>query len=338
MESPHNLRLQRLSPQREPGPGEALVRILRVGICGTDLHAYRGRQPMLRYPLVPGHELAVEVLDLGPPLPDQEQALPVPGDVCTVVPYLADGTCHACRRGLPNCCENLQVLGVHTDGGLQSEMLLPASSLLKTGGLDPEAVALTEMLAIGRHAVRRTHLDEADTVVIVGAGPIGLSCLAFAGRPPDGIAVVDTDPGRLQHAREAFGVPDFRAGEQLGEQLREHFSGQRPTVVLDATGSAASMSASLQLAAHGGQLTFVGHTAEHLSFSNPVLHQRELTIRASRNATRQDFADVLKALAAGKVNPAAWISHRVSPEALPEAFASWTSGVERPVKAIVEMA
>ncbi len=332
------MRLAPLPDPSPPGRGEVLVRTVRVGICGTDLHAYAGRQPMIRYPLVPGHELAVEVEAVGEPADRTSEAGLSPGDLCTVVPYLADGTCHACRRGLSNCCHALRVLGVHTDGGMRTRLLLPATTLLRATGLTPDEAGLSEMLAVGLHAVRRAGITDSDTVAVVGAGPIGLSCLAFASRMAKGVAAVDNDPDRLEAARRALGVTGFFPDGSLPERLAGHFGGQLPTVVIDATGSAAAMAASLQLTAHGASVVFVGHTGDDLSLSNPLIHQRELTIRASRNATREDFTGVLTALADGWLRVTEWITHRVSPEELPEALESWTRGLDRPTKAILEMA
>ncbi len=333
------MRLSALPDPSPPGRGEVLVRTLRVGICGTDLHAYAGRQPMIRYPLVPGHELAVEVEAVGEPAGafTSETSLR-PGDLCTVVPYLADGTCHACRRGLSNCCHTLRVLGVHVDGGMRTRLLLPATSLIRATGLSADEAALTEMLAISLHAVKRAAITSPDSVVVVGTGPIGLGCLAFATRITNRVAAVDSDPDRLAAAQVTSGAAAFAPDGSLPERLAEHFGGHLPTVVIDATGSAAAMASSLQLAAHGARIVYVGHTGAELRLSNPLIHQRELTICASRNATKEDFAEVLTALADGGLSATDWITHRVKPNELPAALESWTLGLGRPTKAILEMA
>jgi threonine dehydrogenase-like Zn-dependent dehydrogenase len=333
------------------------VRVLRVGVCGTDLHAYRGRQPMMVYPVVLGHELAVEVLELGPPTgPPTGTGGSAPvgaapggdapelrvGEVCTVLPYLEDGTCGACRRGLTNCCETLAVLGVHRDGGMVDELTLPARLLIGAGDLPLEAVALVEMLAIGAHAVRRAAIGPDDTVLVLGAGPIGLSALAFARLRAGRVLALELDEERvdfvndlgLAHALEASVDADTAVAAGA---VREHFGGELPTVVMDATGNARSMEGAGTLAAHGGRLVFIGHTKGTLTLSNPLLHSRELSVLCSRNATRADFGEVLRALRAGEVDPTPWITTRAAPAELVRDLPGWTHPGSGVVKALLEM-
>lgn len=340
--------------QDEPGPpgrGEALVRVLCVGVCGTDVHAYLSEQPLITYPIVLGHELAVEVLALGPGCERFGVAV---GDQCTVVPYLSDGECAACRRGLANCCENLEVLGVHHDGGMRESMLVPAEALIQVNDLPPETVCLVEMLSIGAHAVRRAGLELTDTVLVIGGGPVGLSVLSFARPRAARIAVAEVSAARLaflQHVGLADAVIVVRSAPAENERartgskaaqdtaeraVRAHFGGELPTVVVDATGNARSMQEAPRLLANGGRLVLVGHTRGILSFDNPTLHTRELAILGSRNATRDDFDEVLAALRSRQVGPSRWITHRVGPDALVQQLPGWVGGKSDVVKALVE--
>lgn len=351
LEAPERLVLREREAPGAPGEGQALVRVLRVGICGTDLHAYRGEQPLMAYPVVLGHELAVEVTALGPgcePMAARE------GDRCTVIPYLSDGDCDACRRGRPNCCEHLEVLGVHRDGGMRERMVVPADALVPANDLDPEAACLVEMLSIGAHAVRRAELAADDTVLVIGGGPIGMSVLSFARLRAARLAVAEVSTERLGFLRaaglagsvidmsSAAAVEGRRGGagatlHPAEPALRAHFGGRLPTVVIDATGNASSMQAALGLVAHGGRLVLVGHTKGNLSFHNPTLHTREVAVLGSRNATREDVGEVLAALRAGRVDPTPWITHRVSPDGLVRGLPGWTRPGSGVLKAVLEL-
>src|SRR5436853_6340186 len=174
LETPKNLKCVHIDPPARPGPGEALVRVHRVGICGTDLSGYLGKMPFYSYPRIPGHELGVEVMAVGAGVPNVNA-----GDRCSIEPYINCQNCFACRKGNSNCCENLQVLGVHTDGGMRPYFVVPARKLHPSTSLSWDQLALVETLAIGCHAVYRGNPQASDNVLIIGAGPIGRSTLEF---------------------------------------------------------------------------------------------------------------------------------------------------------------
>src|SRR5688572_17093410 len=157
-----------------PAPGEALLRIRRIGICGTDLHAYQGTQPFFTYPRILGHELAAELVD-----PNGAPGF-VAGEAVGFIPYFNCGECIACRNAKPNCCVRIKVCGVHIDGGMVEYINVPATSLLKSEGLSSDALALVEPLAIGAHGVRRANIQAGEYVLVIGAGPIGLGTMEFA--------------------------------------------------------------------------------------------------------------------------------------------------------------
>jgi 2-desacetyl-2-hydroxyethyl bacteriochlorophyllide A dehydrogenase len=301
-----------------PRSGEALVRVHRVGVCGTDLHAFAGRQPFFTYPRILGHELGVEVLEVPPGDHDVR-----PGARCAVEPYLSCGTCHACRLGKPNCCETLQVLGVHTDGGMRGLIAVPIERLYKSARLSLDQLALVETLGIGAHAVRRSGLREGENVLVVGAGPIGLSVVQFARAAGGRVRVLDVSPARRAFA-ERFGVetlaePDGRFGE----------------VVFDATGNAAAMRNSFERVAHGGRLVFVGLVQGDVAFDDPLFHRRELTLLASRNSC-DEFPRIIGMIEAGTIDTRPWITHRLGLAEVPAAFAGLR---EKPdlIKAMIEV-
>ena len=328
----------RLVAAEAPEPAAAaeavLVQVHRVGICGTDLHAFAGRQPFFTYPRVLGHELGVEVLEPGP-----EGSGLQPGDRCAVEPYLNCGRCVACRRSRPNCCAELRVLGVHVDGGLQPRLRVPSRKLHRAAGLDFDQLALVETLAIGAHAVERGAPAIDEFVLVVGLGPIGLGTALFARLAGARVALMDVNERRLEFARaQVDPVLALRPGPEAADLLRRAGGGEPPTCVFDATGNAQSMAASFGWPAHGGRLVFVGLVQGELAFSDPEFHRRELMLLASRNARPETFRHVLAQLAAGRIDVRPWITHRCALAELPAAFGARIAGQPDVVKAIVEVA
>ena len=333
LEQPGVLRLAETDPPGQPGPGEALVRVRRVGICGTDLHAFAGRQNFFSYPRVLGHELAVEVAAIGPT--EQRLDLAV-GDTCCVIPYLHCGQCIACRRGKTNCCVKMQVLGVHRDGGMQEWIIVPVDKLLKAETIPLEHLALVEMLCIGAHAIRRAQLNDDDTLLIIGAGPIGLSIYQFAKLTSTKVMILEINKNRLAFCRQHLGpetVIDGKA-ESLAK-IHKILDGELPIAVFDATGNSMSMMQAFQYVAHGGQLIFVGHNPGEITFKDDEFHRRETTLLASRNATREDFAWALAMLEKGEIDLTPWITYRVSPDEIITEFPNWLNPDNNVIKAML---
>jgi alcohol dehydrogenase len=320
---------------KRPGKGEALVRVHRVGICGTDISGFLGKMPFFSYPRIPGHELGVEVLEAGPGVTNVK-----PGDLCSVEPYINCQSCFACRRGGINCCENLQVLGVHTDGGLRPSFVVPARKLHPSERLSFEQLALVETLAIGCHAVARGNPQPDETVLIIGAGPIGLSTLEFVRLSGATSIVLDMNEQRLAFCKSTMHVdhtiPYKGDGSEL-ERLKELASGALPTVVIDATGSARSMSHALEYVAHTGKLVFVGITTEEVKFPHPLMHRREMTLYASRNALPADFERIIQHIEEGRIDTRPWITHRTPFDRMIADFPSYTRPETGVIKAMVEV-
>ena len=315
-----------------PAPGEALVRVHRVGICGTDLHAFRGRQPFFTYPRILGHELGVEVLALG----EGEACGLKPGDRCAVEPYLDCGACIACRRGRTNCCASLKVLGVHTDGGMREVISVPTRKLHLSDTLSFEQLALVETLGIGAHAVDRAGIEEGEWALVIGAGPIGLAVTQFARAAGARVIALDINPDRLSFCRRKLHVDEaILAGDTALEQVRAITDGDLPTVVFDATGNAASMMGAFQYTASGGRLVYVGLVLGDVTFHDPDFHRKEITLLATRNSTGKDFARIIGLLESGQVDTAPWITHRAEASALPDAFPGWLDPASGVLKAVV---
>jgi alcohol dehydrogenase len=340
LESPKTFRLIDLPEPPSPGPGEALVRVHRIGICGTDISAYLGKMPFVTYPRILGHELGVEVLAIGDGVTNVK-----PGDRCSVEPYINNPTSYASRRGRPNCCEKLQVLGVHTDGGMRPLLIVPARKLHVGGLLSFEQLALVETLAIGCHAVSRSGLTADETCLIIGAGPIGLSTLEFVKLAGAKIAVADLSQSRLDfcrrqmHVLSAFAPRKLTAGgdpsKEMESQLREIFAGNLPDVVIDATGNPNSMSTATSLIAPGGRLVYVGLTGEEIRFRHSNFHRPEGTLLCSRNALPDDFTRIIGLIQSNQIDTRPWITHSCTLAKLPDTMPSYLNPESGVVKAIV---
>ena len=333
LDKPGDFRLTETEPPGQPGPGEAVIAVSRVGICGTDLHAFRGRQPFFDYPRILGHELGVEVTAVGPDV----ETVKV-GDHCTVEPYLTCGTCIACRLGKTNCCEQMQVLGVHVDGGMRERILIPAQKLHRSDTLTLEQLALGETLGIGAHAVERTQPEEGESVLVIGAGPIGLSVIQFAQVAGARVALLELNEKRAAFAQSHFDIAhSITSLDRVEEDLREGFSGELPTVVMDATGNINSMNSAFLYVANGGRLTFVGFVQDDVTFHDPEFHRRELTLLATRNARSADFTRILCLMESGVVDTKPWITHEAGIDDLIDAFSTWLEPGQGVVKAMMKM-
>jgi 2-desacetyl-2-hydroxyethyl bacteriochlorophyllide A dehydrogenase len=288
----------------EPAPqaGQALVRVHRIGICGTDLHAFTGRQPYFRYPRVLGHELGVEVLSA----PQNDRDIQ-PGDRCCVEPYMACGQCYACGKSKPNCCENIRVMGVHADGGMQPVYAVPVHLLHKSEKLSLDQLALVEPLGIGAHAVARSQLQPGETALIVGAGAIGLASLQFALAQGAKVRVLEVSPSRREFVA------------RLGVETLAEPDAQLADVVIDATGNRQAMQGSFERVAPGGRLVFVGIVQDEITFHDPLFHRREMTLLASRNSIGV-FPKIIRMIEQGQIDTAPWITHRMRLADVPREF------------------
>ncbi|TWT57682.1 putative L-galactonate oxidoreductase [Thalassoglobus neptunius] len=319
-----------------PGPGQAVVRTHRMGICGTDYSGYLGKMPFFSYPRIPGHELGVEVLEVGDDVTNVK-----PGDRCSVEPYMNCGECYACRKGQGNCCEKLNVIGVMVDGGLCEKFLIRADKLHTSETLTFEQLALVETLGIGCHACDRGAPQEGDHVLIIGAGPIGLATLEFTRLTGATITVMDMVESRLQFCRDTYGVPhtiQFKGDGSELEQIAEITNGDKYAVVTDATGHNGSMSNALQYVAHTGSLVYVGITTAEISFPHPALHKPEMTIKGSRNALPSDFTRIIRLIEDGTINTDPWITHRTSFDDVIDQFETFTKPESGVIKAVIEVA
>jgi 2-desacetyl-2-hydroxyethyl bacteriochlorophyllide A dehydrogenase len=298
------------------GPGEALLRMERVGVCGSDFHAFTGSHPAYVYPRVLGHELAGTVVSVAA----NQYGLAV-GDRCAIDPYVNCQKCRMCQIGRTNCCEQLEVLGVHRDGGMQNLLVVPLRLLHRSTTLSLEELALVETLGIGAHAVARSGLRAGESALIIGAGPIGLGVALFAREAGATVTVVERS-----EPRRAF-------AERIGWAVRPASQDAFGDVVFDATGNSLAMSESLHHVNAGGRLVYVGLTRDPIKLYDSVFHKRELTLFSSRNSANQ-FPRIIKLLESGAISVRHWITHTLKLSDLPDRFAS-LPGCRDLIKAII---
>lgn len=316
-----------------PAPGWVRLAVSHVGICGTDYHIFEGKHPFLEYPRVMGHEISATVLEAGDGV-----AMAV-GTPVIVNPYLSCGTCVACRKDKPNCCTNIKVLGVHTDGAFCEEITVPAGNLYAAKGLSLEAAATVEFLAIGAHAVRRSMAPAGSRSLVIGAGPIGLGAALFSRIAGHEVTLLDTSAERLEMAAERFGFQfGIVANEAVGDAVKAATSGEGFDVVFDATGYGPSMEKAFGFVAHGGALVLVSVVKDDIGFSDPEFHKREMMVIGSRNATRVDFEHVADSIAKGLVPVEKLITHRTTLADAPRDLARWAHEKSGLIKAVIKVA
>nr|WP_199081388.1 zinc-binding alcohol dehydrogenase family protein [Pedobacter sp. ASV19] len=313
--------------------GYAQIRIKRIGICGTDLHAFDGTQPYFNYPRILGHELSGELLETGGAQGFKK------GDVVTFIPYFNCGVCIACRSEKPNCCTEIKVCGVHIDGGMVEYLNVPAYSLVQGEGLTYDELALVEPLAIGAHSIRRADVKAGEFVLVIGAGPIGLGIMEFARIAGAKVIAMDINASRLKFCSNRLNI-DYTidvSTENVLERLSMITQRDMPSVVIDATGNLKAINEGFRYLAHGARYILVGLQKGDISLSHPEFHKREATLMSSRNATREDFQHVISSMKKGLVQPANYITHRVPFKRVKDEFEKWLDPTSGVIKAMIEI-
>ncbi|MEO0340094.1 MAG: zinc-binding alcohol dehydrogenase family protein [Bacteroidota bacterium] len=313
--------------------GQVLLQIKTIGICGTDLHAYAGNQAFFSYPRVLGHEIGAKIIAKGKEVQHLHS-----GDKVVLIPYMSCGDCIACRSGKPNCCAQMQVMGVHIDGGMQEQIAVPAQYVLPVNELSYEEIALIEPLAIGAHALRRANLKAGETIIVVGCGPIGLGIMKLAQIKGAKVIALDIVPQRLQFAKEHIGVDyTINALEDPIEKIREITNGDFATAVFDASGNQSAIERGPDYMAHGGRYVLVGLYKDTLTFKHPAIHAKETTLLCSRNATLEDFEMVIECLRTGKFPTNKFVTHKVKFEDMILHFDNWLDPQAGVIKAMVTL-
>ncbi|MBT8314389.1 MAG: zinc-binding alcohol dehydrogenase family protein [Maribacter sp.] len=312
--------------------GEAILRVKKVGICGTDLHAYAGNQAFFTYPRILGHELAAEVVEI-----ESNDKGIKPGDNVVIMPYVSCNACIACRNGKTNCCKNMQVLGVHTDGGMQEKITVPIDLLIHTPNLNNDAMAIVEPLAIGAHAIRRAQLNPGETIVVVGCGPIGIGIMKLAQIAGANVIAIDVNQGRLDFAKDKIGVDHIvHAGDNAVEKVLAMTTNDLATAVFDASGHKGALEYGHNFMSHGGRYILVGLSKGDLVFRHPEIHAKETTLICSRNATLEDFEHVISVLEKDKFPIDSFITHNVDYNDMIANFDGWLDPANGVIKATVD--
>jgi 2-desacetyl-2-hydroxyethyl bacteriochlorophyllide A dehydrogenase len=311
---PGTLSLQEAEmPQR--AAGFSLLRVVNIGICGTDIHAFAGNQPFFSYPRILGHELAVEIV---------ESDSFSPGELATIIPYFNCAGCDACTAGKPNCCESLQVFGVHIDGGMREYICVEDRYILLGNGLSADELALVEPLSIAAHGLRRAAIQPSQKVLVMGAGPIGLFTILLAKIQGALVEVAEPNAARLRFCIENLGVVEASSAAY--------------STVIDATGNLAAIESGFAKMAHGGKYVLIGLQKQPISFSHPEFHKREATLMSSRNATIEDFRYVMDLLRNGKIQAGLFISHRFGKNQLLDIFTKINEPGAQVIKAMITLA
>lgn len=312
--------------------GEVLVKIKSIGVCGTDIHAYGGNQPFFEYPRVLGHELSGVVEQVGEGVNFEL------GKAVYIIPYISCDTCIACRNGKGNCCTNIEVLGVHRDGGMCEYLCVPQKYVVQTEGLSFNDLAVVECFSIGAHAVRRAEIKTTDTVLVMGSGPIGIGAIQFAKISGAKVLVSDVAKDKLMFCQDNYAVDGVvNALGDVPAQLSALTNGDFPTVIIDCTGNVHAMESAITNLAHGGKIVYVSVVKANITFNDPEFHKRETTLLGSRNATREDFENVVNGLKSGIIKSKGFVTHSTKFSSMIESFQTWTQPDSGVIKAVIEM-
>ena len=315
-----------------PPEGWALIDVAHVGICGTDYHIFEGKHPFLAYPRIMGHEVSGTVVEINGSAP-----ISVGQDVI-INPYLSCGKCVACQLGKPNCCVSIQVLGVHRDGAMSEQIIVPVANLLSAGGLSLVEAATVEFLAVGAHAVRRSMAVGGGRALVIGAGPIGLGTALFAQIAKQQVTIMDVSAERLTFASRALGFLTIDGSKgRVQARIADRTAGAGFDVVYDATGNSESLKAAFAYVAHGGVMVMVSVVQDDITFSDPEFHKREMMLIGSRNATRADFEHVIASIRAGKIPVDQLVTHRTTLRDSPRDIAAWAHQKSGLIKAMIDV-
>jgi 2-desacetyl-2-hydroxyethyl bacteriochlorophyllide A dehydrogenase len=335
LDAPGEGRVTEIPAPPQPGAGEVLLKIQIVGMCGSDLSTFAGKNPLVTYPRIPGHEIAAVVAAAGSDVPEEFQ----PGVAVTMLPYSSCGSCAACRRGRQNACQNNQTLGVQRNGALTEFVLAPWTKLRRAPALPLQTLAMVEPLTVGNHAVTRGRITAADTVLVIGCGMVGLGAVAGAAFRGARVLAMDMDDAKLELARRAGAqhLIDGRSGDAL-EQIRNLSDGQGPDVVIEAVGTPRTFQMAVEIVSFTGRVVYIGYAKEPVSYETKLFVQKELDILGSRNATPADFEEVIAMLESGRFPVDDVVSLVVPLEGAGEALARWSADPPSMRKVMVEVA
>ncbi|MDO4758313.1 MAG: zinc-binding alcohol dehydrogenase family protein [Rikenellaceae bacterium] len=277
--------------QPKPKAGEVLVKMCYVGYCGSDLNTYLGRNPMVKLPVIPGHEIGGEVAEVGEGVPATVKV----GQTVTINPYTNCGTCASCLAGRVNACQFNETLGVQRNGAMSDYIVVPWQKVIPAEGIDPRDVALIEPMSVGFHAVDRAQVTDLDTVMVIGCGMIGVGAIVRAALRGATVIAADIDDEKLALAKELGATYTVNTMvENVHERLQELTGGHGPNVVVEAVGSPITYVMAVDEVAFAGRVVCIGYAKSNVEFQTKLFVQKELDIRGSRNAMPSDFRAVIR--------------------------------------------
>ena len=302
------------------GDDEVLLKMKYVGFCGSDLSTFRGGNPMVKMPVVPGHEVGAEIVSVGKNVPEGLK----PGMTVTVNPYTNCGKCASCRNGRVNACQHNETLGVQRWGAMREYLVLPWEKVIPAGLLTPRTCALVEPMSVGFHAVSRAQVTDIDVVMVIGCGMVGMGAVVRSAQRSATVVAVDIDDDKLILARQMGASYTINSKtEDIHARLLEMTSGFGPDVVIEAVGSAPTYQMAVDEVAFTGRVICIGYAKTEVSFQTKYFVQKELDIRGSRNAQPSDFRAVIHYLERGTCPVDQLISRVVKPEEAFEAMQQW---------------
>jgi len=330
MHGPGDVRVETV-PDPRRAAGEALLRVRRVGLCGSDLNSYRGRNSLVSFPRIPGHEIAATILELDQNHPRHLSA----GMDVTLSPYTACGSCPSCRNGCSNACRDNQTLGVQRDGALAEYIAIPADKLYPAT-LKLEELCLVEPLTVGAHAVSRAQVTPPDVVAIFGCGGVGLGAVAASACRGAITVALDIDDARLDIARKAGATHTIHTTHQNPRETLDNLTGgDGPNVVIEAVGLPQTFRAAVELVAFTGRVVYIGYTKEPVTYETRLFVQKELNILGSRNALPEDFRQVIRMLEQHRFPVDAAIGTIAPMARTPDLLRAWSDDPSRYTKIMI---
>ena len=309
-------------PEQEMKAGDVMIRLQYVGFCGSDLNTYLGRNPMVKLPVIPGHEVGAVIEAVGSEVPEGLK----PGMVVTVNPYTNCGKCASCRNARPNACQHNETLGVQRNGSMRERLVLPWEKVIPAGLLTPRECALVEPMSVGFHAVSRAQVTDSDVVLVIGCGMVGMGAVVRSALRGATVIAADIDDEKLQLAREMGASYTLNTKtDDVNTRLLEMTSGFGPDVVIEAVGSTPTYQMAVDVVAFTGRVVCIGYAKSEVSFQTKYFVQKELDIRGSRNALPQDFRAVIHYLERGTCPVDRFISSEVTPEEAQKALDEWAA-------------
>ena len=309
-------------PEQEMKAGDVMIRLQYVGFCGSDLNTYLGRNPMVKLPVIPGHEVGAVIEAVGSEVPEGLK----PGMVVTVNPYTNCGKCASCRNARPNACQHNETLGVQRNGSMRERLVLPWEKVIPAGLLTPRECALVEPMSVGFHAVSRAQVTDSDVVLVIGCGMVGMGAVVRSALRGATVIAADIDDEKLQLAREMGASYTLNTKtDDVNSRLLEMTSGLGPDVVIEAVGSTPTYQMAVDVVAFTGRVVCIGYAKSEVSFQTKYFVQKELDIRGSRNALPQDFRAVIHYMERRTCPVDRLISSEVTPEEAQKAMDEWAA-------------